>query len=134
MSEIMTKKQLESSEIQTGACRFCGQIYQFETDGNASEKKLDKWAEEKCDCYEAKVYQKMTQRANEARDNIQELFGEKYEAASGILALGVDLILENEATKVTIDTGKGEKLSVSVNTKGIIKTEISKTVKKSMEV
>lgn len=38
MSEIMTKKQLESSEIQTGACRFCGQIYQFETDGNASEK------------------------------------------------------------------------------------------------
>ena len=134
MSENIVKKQLESSEIQTGCCRFCGQIYQFETDGRATEDQLDKWAEERCDCYEAKVAQKMTQRANEARDNIQELFGEKYESALGILALGVDLILMNEASKLTIDTGKGEKLSVSVNTKGIIKTEISKTVKKSMEV
>ena len=37
MDENMTKKQLETSEIQTGACHYCGQIYQFETDGRAAE-------------------------------------------------------------------------------------------------
>ncbi len=53
MAENMTKKQLESSEIQTGACHYCGQVYQFETDGRATETQLDKWAEEKCGCGEA---------------------------------------------------------------------------------
>ncbi len=55
MAENMTKKQLESSEIQTGACHYCGQVYQFETDGRATEEQLDSWAEEKCDCIDARI-------------------------------------------------------------------------------
>ena len=54
----MIRKQLESSEIQTGACHYCGQIYQFETDGRATEEQLDTWAVEKCDCVAAQVDRK----------------------------------------------------------------------------
>lgn len=67
MAENMTKKQLESSEIQTGACHYCGQIYQFETDGRATEEQLDKWAEEKCDCVNAQITRRKMKTADKAK-------------------------------------------------------------------
>ncbi|MFG6334809.1 MAG: hypothetical protein K1W20_04960 [Lachnospiraceae bacterium] len=133
MSEIMTKKQLESSEIQTGACRFCGQIYQFETDGKASEEQLDAWAVEKCDCIDARIEQKRQVQKDEAKANIEELLGEGREDVAGILNHGIDLILKKTATRVIVKTGRGETMQVSVNKDGITKAEITKTVKKSKE-
>ncbi len=64
MSETMVKKQLESSEIQTGACHYCGQVYQFETDGRATEEQLDEWAEEKCKCRDARIKKKETGKSS----------------------------------------------------------------------
>lgn len=133
MSETMVRKQLESSDIQTGGCKFCGQIYQFETGGQASEEQLDAWATEKCDCIDSRIEQKRQQRAAEAKANVQELLGEGREDIAGLLDHGIDLISESKATRVTVKTGRGETMNVSVNKDGIIKTEITKTTKKSKE-
>ena len=133
MSEKIVKKHFESSEIQTGACKFCGQIYQFETDGRAMEDQLDAWAIEKCDCIDARIEQKRQQRATEAKANVQELLGEGREDVENLLDHGIDLISEKKVAKVTVKTGEGETMNVSINKDGIIKTEITKTTKKSKE-
>lgn len=66
MAENMTKKQLESSEIQTGACHYCGQVYQFETDGRATEEQLDAMALAKCDCLDAQIIRRKIKTADKA--------------------------------------------------------------------
>lgn len=134
MSETMVKKQLESSEIQTGACHYCGQVYQFETDGRATEEQLDEWAEEKCDCIDARISKKRRKKANNAKVEIENLLGEGYPEACEVLKAGIDLIVEEKASKVVIDTGKGEKLSIKIDGKGILKAEIVKNVKRSREI
>lgn len=128
MSETMVKKQLEGSEIQTGACHYCGQVYQFETDGRATETQLDKWAEEKCGCGEAALERQWREKADEAKQNTEELFGESFPEACEILKEGIDLIVRHKATKVAVDA-KGGKLSVQKSKNGI-KAEISRTEKK----
>lgn len=134
MSGTMIKKQLESSEIQTGACVFCGQIYQFETDGRASEERLDQWATNKCDCGDAKRNRERLNKEKKATDSIQELIGNDYPEIVDMLYIGVDMILEEKITKLQIDTGRATKVSVAVNSKGNIKVECTTTKKKSKEV
>ena len=131
--ETMVKKQLESSEIQTGACRYCGQIYQFETDGRATQEQLDRWAEEKCDCMEAGIERKRAERANEAKENIVELAGESHTEAAEVICRGIDLLMSGNVASVAVVTSDGYRLSATVSTKGAIKTEVTKTVKKSKE-
>lgn len=134
MSETMIKKQLESSEIQTGACVYCGQVYQFETDGRASEERLDEWATDKCDCIDARIEQKRRKKEQEAKDSIQELIGNEHQEIADMLNAAVELILEEKVAKLSVTAGSGEKIAMTVNQKGNIKIEYTKTAKKSKEV
>lgn len=133
MGEVMTKKQIEGSEIQTGACRYCGQIYQFETDGRATEEQLDKWAEEKCDCTGAEIDRKKRKRAEKAKEKLEELLGGNLTEEREVMFQAIDLIVRDKIVKATIDVGNGIKLSAGVNAKGSIKTEITQTKKRSSE-
>lgn len=139
MSETMTKKQLEGSEIQTGACRFCGQIYQFETDGRATEEQLDAWAAEKCDCVDAKIERKYAEKTNEAQTNIREMLeeiekdSEQTHFATDLIRDGIDLLARRKIVSFQVVMRNGCKLSAKINDKGNIKTEISKTLKRSKE-
>lgn len=67
-------KQLQSSEMQRGACRFCGQLIDIETSGLAKEADLNEWATEKCNCSEAKAYTKSKKSLKEAKDKIVTFF------------------------------------------------------------
>ncbi len=89
MSETMIKKHFENSEIQTGACHYCGQVYQFETDGMVTEEQLDEWAEEKCDCIDARINKKRRGKANNAKVEIENLLGEGYPEACEVLKAGI---------------------------------------------
>lgn len=133
MSETMVKKQLENSEIQTGACHYCGQIYQFETDGKATEEQLDRWAEEKCDCTNARIERGKKQRADRAKKKLEELLDENFMDEREILYAAIDLMVQDKVVKTTVDIGNGIKLSVGMNSKGSIKTEITQTKKRSTE-
>lgn len=72
---VPAKKQVESSEIQIGSCKFCGQSYQIETSGVCSQERLDEWATEKCDCGDAKEEKKRKEQEIKAELNIEILFG-----------------------------------------------------------
>lgn len=133
MGETMTKKQLDSSEIQTGACHYCGQVYQFETDGMATVEQLDKWAEEKCDCIDAKIRRNERSKAEKAKKKLDELLDENFSEERDVLYKAIDLMAQHKIVKCTVDIGKGVKLSVGLNTKGNIKTEITQTKKRSTE-
>lgn len=133
MAENMTKKQLESSEIQTGACQYCGQVYQFETDGRASEGQLDAWAAEKCDCIASRIERKKRQKADNAKKKMEELFGENFMDEREVMYRAIDLMVQDKVIKTTVDLGNGIKLSAGMNAKGNIKTEITQTKKRSTE-
>lgn len=133
MDENMTKKQLETSEIQTGACHYCGQIYQFETDGRAAEAHLDAWAAEKCDCIDARIERRKRKKADQAKKKIEELFGENFQDERELLYKAIDLMVQDKIVKTTVDIGNGTKMSVGMNAKGSIKTEITQTKKRSAE-
>lgn len=134
MSGTMIKKQLESSEIQTGACVYCGQVYQFETDGRVDDKKLDEWATDKCDCIDAIQNRRRAKKEQAARDSIRELVMDEHQEIAGMLDGAVGMILEEKITKLSVTAGSGEKISMTVNQKGNIKIEYTKTAKKSKEV
>lgn len=69
-----------------------------------------------------------------AKFEIENLFGEQYPEACSVMKTGIDLITDEKASKIVIDTGVGVKLSVSINTKGTLKAEITENVKKSREI
>lgn len=114
MNEVMTKETVRGSEIQSGVCKFCGAIHQFKTDGTASRIGLDRWATEKCDCPKSQEEMEELDKGDNARDSIYELVGDSNPELVDILCAAVGLILEEAATKVTLDTGKGDK-SISIS-------------------
>lgn len=129
------KKQLETSEIQTGACTFCGQIYQFETSGLAKEEDLNTWAVEKCDCSQAKDFIKKKKELEKAKEKIQQMLGSDIagDVITRLLDMAVDSISEDKIDDMTINVGNGCKAKVSQNSKGCIKVERTDTRKLKYE-
>lgn len=129
------KKQLEASDIQNGACIFCGQLMPFETMGLTREDDLNEFATEKCDCTEAKIYVKRKKSLEGAKEKIQQLFGkESYgEAAVEILNKAADSIFNRKIDNLTINIGNGCQGKVSQTSKGNIKVERTDTKKVSYE-
>lgn len=121
---IPVKKQVESSEIQYGSCRYCGQTYQFETSGVCSADLLDEWASEKCDCGEAKEEKKRKEREIKAEMNIKTLFGGE-DGAVEILLAAVHPIVKSAVDSVTVNIGNGVKATMKLTSKG--KIHIKKT-------
>lgn len=128
------KKQVESADIQHGACKYCGQIYQFETIGLSKETDLDEWAVENCDCAEAQYHTQKKKSLEVAKKNISKFFEkipEAGEVAVTILNTAADAIDEDKIASLSINLGNGCKGKISQNSKGKIKVERTdtKTVK-----
>lgn len=120
---VPVKKQTDNSEIQIGACRFCGQTYQLETSGMCSQDQLDEWATEKCDCYEAKEVREMKKSEDKAVKNIEKLFGQ-YDTGT-ILKAAVHAVAICAVDSVVVNVGNGVKATLKLN-KG--KVQVQKTV------
>jgi hypothetical protein len=129
------KKQLETSEIQNGACIYCGQLMPFETTGLAREDDLNEWATEKCDCSEAKIYAKRKKSLSGAKEKIKQFFGSESsgEIVIKLLDMATDAIFENKIDDLSINIGNGCKGKVSQNSKGNIKVERTDTRKVKYE-
>ena len=128
---IPVKKQVETSEIQYGACKYCGQVHQFETVGMCSQDQLDEWASEKCDCSEAKEAEKMRKREQIARMNIEDMFG-RYDTAT-ILQAAVHPVATCAVDSVTINIGNGEKATIKLTGKGKIQVKKTTTLEDTKE-
>ncbi len=120
---VPTKKRAESSVIQIGTCRFCGQTYQLETSGRCSEEQLNEWATEKCDCSEAKEEREVKAAEEKAAKNIERLFG-KYDTGA-ILKAAIHSVSICAVDSVVVNVGNGVKATLKLN-KG--KVQVKKTI------
>ena len=120
---IPTQKQTDTSEIQIGTCKFCGQTYQLETSGMCSQEQLDERATEKCDCGEAKETREMKEAEDKAIKNIEKLFGQ-YDTGA-ILKAAVHSVAICAVDSVVVNVGNGIKATLKLN-KG--KVQVQKTV------
>ena len=124
------KKQLETSDIQQGSCRYCGQIVSFETIGLASLDKLDEWASEKCDCTSAKHFAQRKKSLEGAKENINKFFGSipvKGQVVTELMNIAADALYEDKIGSLTINIGNGCNGKISQNSKGKIKVERTDT-------
>lgn len=129
---VPAKKQVESSEIQIGSCKFCGQSYQIETSGVCSQERLDEWATEKCDCGDAKEEKKRKEQEIKAELNIEILFGGEGGAVK-ILRAAVHPVAECTVDSVTVNIGNGVKGTIKLTSKGKIQIKKTKTEEDTAE-
>lgn len=129
---VPVKKQVESSEIQIGCCKFCGQSYQLETSGVCSQERLDEWATEKCDCGEAKEEKKRKEREIKAKMNIATLFGGEGGAVK-ILMAAVHPVTECAVDSVTVNISNGVKGTIKLTSKGKIQIKRTTTAEDTAE-
>ena len=128
------KKEGELIEDRRGACRFCGQISIVEVPRDWGDDKVDDLVTETCKCDDAKNYRHMELRKEKAMAAIEKQFGEENvtEKAVELMKQSVELVAGGYCDAVTVNTGniKGK---VSVNAKGMLKVEKTKTEKESKE-
>lgn len=122
-TSVPVKKQAESSVIQIGTCKFCGQTYQLETSGMCSEEQLNEWATEKCDCGEAKEEREVKAAEDKAAKNIEKLFG-IYDTGA-ILKAAIHAVSICAIDSVVVNVGNGVKATLKLN-KG--KVQVKKTI------
>ena len=134
--DIVEKKKAEGelTESHRGACRFCGQISIVEVPRDWGDDKVDDLVTETCKCDDAKNYRHLELRKEKAMAAIEKQFGEENvtEEAVAFMKKSVELVAGGYCDAVTVNTGniKGK---VSVNAKGMLKVEKTKTEKESKE-
>lgn len=109
-------------------CRYCGQIYDSMVE-TEDENIAQECATMMCKCDGAKHYQNQKRREEKTKDNIDLALFEENEKAADFLKQGVPLILEHKLAKITIDTGNGQKVTVSMTNKGNMKVDKTSTKK-----
>ncbi len=125
--------------MQTGECRFCGQLLQFEYEHELTDPQAEEEATMTGTCAEAVNYQKEKRRKQKALQNVSALFGEDAprgrqvsEGIMGILQAAVEEIYSGGVAKVTLNLRGGVKAAVSQNSKGEINVERTETSKQKL--
>lgn len=99
-----------------------------------NDEQTDELATETCECDDAKSYRYLERRKEKAMAAIEKQFGEENvtEKAVELMKQSVELVAQGCCDAVTVNIGniKGK---VSVNAKGMIKVEKTKTEKESKE-
>lgn len=108
--------------VLDGACKFCGQIRHVEVEANSTDAEIVEAATMQCGCDSAIDY-KMTVRGEK---KINELFRENYPEAADIMIASLEAIIDENVSKVTVDTGHNVKGILSMK-KGVL--NVKKDVK-----
>ncbi|MBQ9699666.1 MAG: hypothetical protein IJV71_03505 [Lachnospiraceae bacterium] len=120
---IPVKKQEDGTAVSYGSCKFCGQSFAIETIGEGGDQEiLDKHATRMCKCDEAKEWVKIEDSKDKVEKNITELFGADS-ATSKILLDNIDSVSSGAIAKITVDSGKGFKGTLTTTLKGKLKVE-----------
>lgn len=131
---IPTTKQLDSTAISYGYCKFCGQAFQEETIGEGGDQEiLDKNATRMCKCDEAKEWRQREESKTKVEKNINDLFGSDS-ATTQILLENIERVSSGDIAKITIDSGRGYTGSLTTTLKGKLKVEKSIRNKITREV
>lgn len=123
--------------IATAPCRFCGQMNQVEE--GLTKPQAEEQATMTCMCEEALEYQQKKARKDNAKNNVQALFGKDAatqkkcdEKVVNLLNDGVEMIYSGEIAKMTLNLPGGTKATISRNSKGEISVERMETKKQKL--
>lgn len=131
---IPTDPQYDNTEIQYGACRFCGQMFQIETAGGIlSEKTLDEAATMKCGCADAVEFQDRARMPEKGRNAVRELFADE-EATADVLNDCLPMIISGDIEAVVVTAPTGCQAKIKMTTKGKLKIERSEKTRRSREL
>lgn len=125
-------------QVQTEACRYCGQIVQFEAEGSLTSEQAMEKAVLNCEREDARAYKKCMKQEKKALENVSKLFGEGAEKenqeSDGILSLmnaAVIGICNGELEKITLNLPGGIRAAISQG-KENIKVERTETKKRQL--
>lgn len=107
-----------------GVCRYCGQVHMVEIHGKETKEQIDLWAEEKCDCADAKGARRKKKANEKAVENIEGIAGTEQETGiREILIKGLEYLEEQKIERVqvkmanrvyTVEEGKEGRIKVSL--------------------
>ena len=122
----------------TGSCKFCGQIrYITAEDLQGAPVGVTDPAEHiatmRCDCQEARDYQRLETVKWESQRNINELFSVDYPHESRLMKDAVELMCYSNIRGLTIKLEGNTTAKLAKNNEGTIKIVKTKTSKESRE-
>ena len=117
--------------LHTAPCRFCNQMIQLD-EAERTEQQAIEDATMRCRCTAAERYQKAVRRRERALENVSTLFGKKSDEIQELLKKAVDVILDDQMEKITINLYGGVKATISQNSKGEINVERTVTRKQKL--
>lgn len=114
--------------VNTGKCRYCGQIRMFDT--QIEEEDAEREATLDCTCTGAKTFKQNEARREKAKDNIELAIYKIDQEVCEYTKQCVELVDRGRIAKITVDLGAGIKKAVLKTNKGTIKVtkKISKDV------
>ena len=112
--------------VLKGACRFCGQIRHVEIEANSSQEEITEAATLNCGCADSIQYKTI----EKGKKKISELFNEDFPETAAILIKGVSSVVNGKIKKVTVDTGRNVKGTVTIKSD---KLNIKREQKESKE-
>ena len=138
----MQKEDLKENErehpegvtIQYGSCPFCGQVGHIESAASWDQDKINEAIAESCGCPGSIKYRHQKKVKKNAHEAIERRFPAISAEAKDIIHNAVDLIMDGEVKKLTIELETKMKASISVSTKGGIKVERTESKKETEEV
>lgn len=134
---IEGKTVVDGKTMRYGECKFCHQMYSFETlDIPVTDEIIDslnRRATEVCSCDDAKEWRKKIAKQERALDNIEEMFGKDYPEVAEILKGSVDALMNYRIDKIQIDIGGGVKADMALNKNDNVIVNRTVTVKKTLE-
>lgn len=120
--------------VTRGACQYCGQLQ--EVGPHPSQAAADETASEVCNCPRARDERRVRERAEDARERVERLFGDSAEelgfkpvadAAVHLLESVVEMIARGPISSASLNIRGQCKAKFSVTSKGKIKVSRSET-------
>ena len=108
-----------SNKMRYGACIYCGQIGTYDGDGEFSDKNIDILVSKECNCDSAVKKRNGELTISRAEAQISQLRENYSYGITELIKIGARLVQTGEADKVQVTAENGDKLSVSVASKGI---------------
>lgn len=130
---VPVEKKLDSTRIEVGACRFCGQTYQMEVDGPWTEAMLDKAATEKCTCDDALKAKKRERVLEKCGKKVDQMFEEQKEQFRETLKNICTHIYDEDMDKASLTIDGRTKVTIGWS-KGNIKIERTEKTTKVSEI
>jgi biotin synthase-like enzyme len=118
--------------VMTGFCKYCGQAIAIETEKELDQEALDNEASMKCECEAAKVMKKREENRRIGLESVRCLFEDMPDLAE-FLQDGVNIIAENRADSISVDTGMGVQGKLKATKKGTVRVTRIEKEKREME-